>query len=243
MVIAEALKYNAALEELDLGRNPCCGIIVPLSSFVIPGVGSAVGAGSGSTSGLSRTSTASFISSTSTTSSGSGYGSSYITPTSSTTAYYSNKSTPTGSVAKSAYSTQPSSSSVSSSTIPPSHPAMINLNLGLEGIHALRLALALNTTRTRLSLFATHLGDAGAIALAEWMGEYNGLRWLDLTRNSAVELGAAGAGLGLGEAGVMARAQGVKANRTLRCLDVEVPRELKVMPSGYISRSWFLSGS
>lgn len=100
---------------------------------------------------------------------------------------------------------------------------MINLNLGLEGIHALRLALALNTTLTRLSLSATHLGDAGAIALAEWMGEYNGLRWLDLTRNSAVELGAAGAGLGLGEAGVMALAQGVKVNRTLRCLDVEVP--------------------
>ncbi|KAJ3820740.1 hypothetical protein EV361DRAFT_803173 [Lentinula raphanica] len=110
-VLAEALKYNAALEELDLGRNPCCGVV------------------GGS-------------------------------------------------------------------------------------IHALRLALALNTTLNRLSLADTHLGDAGAIALAEWMGEYRGLRWLDLTRNSRS---------GLGEAGVLALAQGVKVNRTLRCLDVEVP--------------------
>jgi uncharacterized membrane protein YhiD involved in acid resistance len=54
------------------------------------------------------------------------------------------------------------------------------------------------------------------------MGEYKGLRWLDLTRNSGVELGLS-AGMGLGEAGVMALAQGVKVNRTLRCLDVEVP--------------------
>ncbi|KAJ3755304.1 hypothetical protein EV360DRAFT_49950 [Lentinula raphanica] len=111
-VLAEALKYNAALEELDLGRNPCCGVV------------------------------------------------------------------------------------------------------GGKGIHALRLALALNTTLNRLSLADTHLGDAGAIALAEWMGEYRGLRWLDLTRNSRS---------GLGEAGVLALAQGVKVNRTLRCLDVEVP--------------------
>lgn len=64
------------------------------------------------------------------------------------------------------------------------------------------------------------------------MGEYRGLRWLDLTRNSAAEVsskslglsGVSGSGLGgLGQAGVMALAQGVKVNRTLRCLDVEIP--------------------
>ncbi|KAJ3888987.1 hypothetical protein GG344DRAFT_67487 [Lentinula edodes] len=118
------------------------------------------------------------------------------------------------------------------SSHPSSAPPQAQPNLGLEGLHALRLALALNTTLTRLSLSATHLGDAGAIALAEWMGEYRGLRWLDLTRNSAAEVsskslglsGVSGSGLGgLGQAGVMALAQGVKVNRTLRCLDVEIP--------------------
>ncbi|KAJ3781150.1 hypothetical protein GGU10DRAFT_413012 [Lentinula aff. detonsa] len=97
------------------------------------------------------------------------------------------------------------------------------------------------STRPRLECHSrktatdTHLGDAGAITLAEWMGEYRGLRWLDLTRNSrsnpdpssggreTAQMGANGAGEGLGEAGVLALAQGVKVNTTLRCLDVEVP--------------------
>ncbi|KAJ3991698.1 hypothetical protein F5050DRAFT_1864898 [Lentinula boryana] len=130
--------------------------------------------------------------------------------------------------------THPSSLS-NSCTSPSSQPPNQHINLSLEGIHALRLALALNATLARLPLPDTHLGDAGAITLAEWMGEYRGLRWLDLTRNSrsnpdpssggreTARMGANGAGEGLGEAGVLELAQGVKVNTTLRCLDVEVP--------------------
>ncbi|KIK63448.1 hypothetical protein GYMLUDRAFT_57653 [Collybiopsis luxurians FD-317 M1] len=223
-VLAEALKYNAALEELDLGRNPCCGVVVSASSLASATAASGVG---GMNSTLSRTSTTS--SSNSSSSGSSSFYNSY-TPSSMSSSAYRSINTPS--------SATPSSSSIHQN--PNHHPgnnANANINLGLEGIHALRLALALNTTLTRLSLSATHLGDAGAIALAEWMGEYRGLRWLDLTRNSAEELGVgagvggagsgsgsgSGLGVGLGEAGVMALAQGVKVNRTLRCLDVEVP--------------------
>ncbi|KAE9392990.1 hypothetical protein BT96DRAFT_944249 [Gymnopus androsaceus JB14] len=204
-VIAEALKYNAALEELDLGRNPCCGAVV---SFIICDT---LGREFSRRTGIKLQ--LNFISCFN--------GFIHIVE------FIINiELTPTAAAKNSSafYSTQALSGSASSN-VPPSTTTQVNL--GLEGIHALRLALALNTTLTRLSLSATHLGDAGAIALAEWMGEYNGLRWLDLTRNSAAELGlgasSAAAGLGLGEAGVMALAQGVKVNRTLRCLDVEVP--------------------
>ncbi|KAF9066813.1 hypothetical protein BDP27DRAFT_1329792 [Rhodocollybia butyracea] len=196
VVIAEALKYNACLDELDLGRNPCCGALGP-QGVASTGLGSTV---SSSTLTVSRNS------------------------------LYTPAPTPTSSTFKT-NAPYPSSASASTST-PNSLPSNLT-NLALEGIYALRLALALNTTLTRLSLSATHLGDSGAIALAEWMGEYKGLKWLDLTRNASVNanappsLGSAGVALsfntGLGEAGVMALAQGVKVNRILRCLDVEVP--------------------
>ncbi|KAJ4478833.1 hypothetical protein C8J55DRAFT_606423 [Lentinula edodes] len=235
VVIAEALKYNAALEELDLGRNPCCGVV------------GGVGVASGGDPTLTRSSTVSSTNSTSSSSSSiRSYASSYTpsmsTPPSSTTSFVSYKPNPPSSASLTTAHTQPrsqlysnphpSTTGSASSSHPSSAPPQAQPNLGLEGLHALRLALALNTTLTRLSLSATHLGDAGAIALAEWMGEYRGLRWLDLTRNSAAEVnsrslgpsGVNGSGLGgLGQAGVMALAQGVKVNRTLRCLDVEVP--------------------
>ncbi|KAJ4500181.1 hypothetical protein C8R41DRAFT_531304 [Lentinula lateritia] len=234
VVIAEALKYNAALEELDLGRNPCCGVV------------GGVGIASGGDPTLTRSSTVSSTNSTSSSSSIRSYASSYTpsmsTPTSSTTSFVSYKPNPPSNASLTTAHTQPRSQLYSNphpsttgsafSSHPSSAPPQAQPNLGLEGLHALRLALALNTTLTRLSLSATHLGDAGAIALAEWMGEYRGLRWLDLTRNSAAEVsskslglsGVSGSGLGgLGQAGVMALAQGVKVNRTLRCLDVEIP--------------------
>ncbi|KAJ3842459.1 hypothetical protein F5878DRAFT_555797 [Lentinula raphanica] len=208
-VLAEALKYNAALEELDLGRNPCCGVV------------------GGSTSQTRSTPTTSYSRPMPTTSSSSSTTTPYtkLQPNSVSNTHMNGSSAFTAAKPNLAYSNQPT---YSSSPVP-------QLNLGLEGIHALRLALALNTTLNRLSLADTHLGDAGAIALAEWMGEYRGLRWLDLTRNSrssspsaatgrdATRMGTNGSVEGLGEAGVLALAQGVKVNRTLRCLDVEVP--------------------
>ncbi|KAJ3732761.1 hypothetical protein DFJ43DRAFT_1072791 [Lentinula guzmanii] len=202
-VLAEALKYNAALEELDLGRNACCGAI----------------GGTTSQTGSSSTKQASTP---------------YPNLPNNLNAIHSRSSLHPASSNIMHNHTHPSSLS-NSSTLPSSQPPNQHINLSLEGIHALRLALALNATLTRLSLADTHLGDAGAIALAEWMGEYRGLRWLDLTRNSrsnsdpssggreTTRMGANGAGEGLGEAGVLALAQGVKVNRTLRCLDVEVP--------------------
>ncbi|KAF5364866.1 hypothetical protein D9757_013043 [Collybiopsis confluens] len=233
-IIAEALKYNAALEELDLGKNPCCGVVVSPSSLASSSAAAAAAAAVAAgniNSPLSRTTASSTLSGSSTTT----YNA--YAPSSASLLNYRSATNPSGS--SSAYSqhhhanaSQANSNSINNNN------ANSSINLGLEGIHALRLALALNTTLTRLSLSATHLGDAGAIALAEWMGEYRGLRWLDLTRNSAAELGigvgsgvsaaaaassASGMGIGLGEAGVMALAQGVKVNRTLRCLDVEVP--------------------
>ncbi|KAJ3847736.1 hypothetical protein EV368DRAFT_68855 [Lentinula lateritia] len=202
VVIAEALKYNAALEELDLGRNPCCGVV------------GGVGIASGGDPTLTRSSTVSSTNSASSSSSIRSYASSYTpsmsTPTSSTTSFVSYKPNPPSNTVLTNAHTQPRSQLYSNShpsttgsafsSHPSSTPPQAQPNLGLEGLHALRLALALNTTLTRLSLSATHLGDAGAIALAEWMG-----------------LGS------LGQAGVMALAQGVKVNRTLRCLDVEIP--------------------
>ncbi|KAJ3980797.1 hypothetical protein F5890DRAFT_1477438 [Lentinula detonsa] len=203
-VLAEALKYNAALEELDLGRNACCGAI-------------------GGTMSQTGSSSAKHASTP------------YPNLPNNLNAIHSRSSLHPAYPSNIMHNhTHPSSLS-NSSTSPSSQPPNQHIDLSLEGIHALRLALALNATLTRLSLADTHLGDAGAIALAEWMGEYRGLRWLDLTRNSrsnpdpssggreTTRMGANSAGEGLGEAGVLALAQGVKLNRTLRCLDVEVP--------------------
>ncbi|KAH7929207.1 RNI-like protein [Leucogyrophana mollusca] len=82
---------------------------------------------------------------------------------------------------------------------------------GLEGIQSLRTAFTLNTALKRLFLSSTALTSAGAIALAEFLPESTSLLHLDLTQN-ALDL-----------AGVMALSGGLKANRVLRCLDVNIP--------------------
>lgn len=53
--------------------------------------------------------------------------------------------------------------------------------------------------------------SAGAIALAEFLPESTSLLHLDLTMND------------LGIAGVMALSSGLKANHTMRCLDLNIP--------------------
>lgn len=53
--------------------------------------------------------------------------------------------------------------------------------------------------------------SAGAIALAEFLPESTSLLHLDLTMNN------------LDIAGVMALSSGLKANHTMRCLDVNIP--------------------
>ncbi len=53
--------------------------------------------------------------------------------------------------------------------------------------------------------------SAGAIALAEFLPESTSLLHLDLTMND------------LDIAGVMALSGGLKANHTMRCLDVNIP--------------------
>ena len=55
------------------------------------------------------------------------------------------------------------------------------------------------------------MGSAGAIALAEFLPESTSLLHLDLTLNN------------LDLAGVMALSGGLKANHTMRCLDLNIP--------------------
>ncbi len=55
------------------------------------------------------------------------------------------------------------------------------------------------------------LSSAGAIALAEFLPESTSLLHLDLTMNN------------LDLAGVMALNSGLKANHTMRCLDLNIP--------------------
>ena len=78
-------------------------------------------------------------------------------------------------------------------------------------IQSLRTAFTLNTALKRLFLSQTALTSAGAIALAEFLPESASLLHLDLTLNE-IDL-----------AGVMALSSGLKANRVMRCLDVNVP--------------------
>ncbi|VDB95667.1 unnamed protein product [Peniophora sp. CBMAI 1063] len=82
---------------------------------------------------------------------------------------------------------------------------------GLEGIQSLRTAFTLNNALKRLFLSATGMTSTGAIALAEFLPESTSLLHLDLTENK-LEL-----------AGVMALSQGLKANHTMRCLDLNIP--------------------
>lgn len=82
---------------------------------------------------------------------------------------------------------------------------------GLEGIQSLRTAFTLNTALKRLFLSSTGMTSAGAIALAEFLPESQSLLHLDLTVNN------------LDLAGVMALSSGLKANHTMRCLDLNIP--------------------
>uniref|UniRef100_A0A0W0F6R5 RNI-like protein n=1 Tax=Moniliophthora roreri TaxID=221103 RepID=A0A0W0F6R5_MONRR len=82
----------------------------------------------------------------------------------------------------------------------------------LEGIQSLRTSLTLTTSLKRLFLSSTNLSTQGAIALAEFLPESRSLLHLDLTGNDD-----------LGVAGVMALNEGLKRNRVMRCLDLEVP--------------------
>lgn len=82
---------------------------------------------------------------------------------------------------------------------------------GLEGIQSLRTAFTLNNALKRLFLSSTNMTSPGAIALAEFLPESNSLLHLDLTDNN------------LDIAAIMALSSGLKANHTMRCLDVNIP--------------------
>ncbi len=82
----------------------------------------------------------------------------------------------------------------------------------LGGINALRIAFTLNFNLKRLFLNDTDLTSEGAIALAEYLPEVKSLIHLDLTENFDVDI-----------AGVMAFSVAVKMNRSLRCLDINIP--------------------
>ncbi|KAF8324920.1 uncharacterized protein EI90DRAFT_3074459 [Cantharellus anzutake] len=82
---------------------------------------------------------------------------------------------------------------------------------GLEGVTTIRTAFTINTALKRLFLSDTGLTSDGAIALAEFLPDARSLLHLDLTHNS------------LDLAGVMALSAGLKVNRVIRCLDVNVP--------------------
>ncbi|ESK86946.1 leucine-rich repeat-containing protein 68-like [Moniliophthora roreri MCA 2997] len=83
---------------------------------------------------------------------------------------------------------------------------------GSSSIQSLRTSLTLTTSLKRLFLSSTNLSTQGAIALAEFLPESRSLLHLDLTGNDD-----------LGVAGVMALNEGLKRNRVMRCLDLEVP--------------------
>ncbi|PWN50017.1 hypothetical protein IE53DRAFT_374837 [Violaceomyces palustris] len=83
---------------------------------------------------------------------------------------------------------------------------------GLEGITTLRTAFTLNSNLKRLFLNDTDLSSEGAIALAEFLPEAKSLIHLDLAENFDIDI-----------AGVMALAVSVKMNKSLRCLDLNIP--------------------
>ncbi|ETS62095.1 hypothetical protein PaG_03655 [Moesziomyces aphidis] len=83
---------------------------------------------------------------------------------------------------------------------------------GLEGITTLRTAFALNSNLKRLFLNDTDLSSEAAIALAEFLPEARSLIHLDLAENFEIDI-----------AGVMALAVSLRMNRSLRCLDLNIP--------------------
>lgn len=82
----------------------------------------------------------------------------------------------------------------------------------LEGITTLRTAFALNSNLKRLFLNDTDLSSEAAIALAEFLPEARSLIHLDLAENFDIDI-----------AGVMALAVSLRMNRSLRCLDLNIP--------------------
>ncbi|KAF9407597.1 hypothetical protein BGZ94_002639 [Podila epigama] len=103
----------------------------------------------------------------------------------------------------------------------------LKLNIGLEsldlsynrvcgplitGVNALTSKLAYNKTLKKLCLSNTGLQSEGAIALAEFLPETRTLAELDLTGNDLVDI-----------AGVMALAVSIRMNKSLTCLDMNVP--------------------
>lgn len=81
----------------------------------------------------------------------------------------------------------------------------------------------MNDALKRLFLSSTGMTPAGAIALAEFLPESKSLLHLDLTLNN------------LDIAGVMALSSGLKANHTMRCLDLNIPPTDEEM-ARYVSR-------
>lgn len=79
-------------------------------------------------------------------------------------------------------------------------------------ITSLRAAITINSNLKRVFLNSTDLSSEGAIALAEFLPEAKSLIHLDLTGNFDIDI-----------AGVMALSVSVKMNRTLRCLDLNIP--------------------
>ncbi|KAG0327645.1 hypothetical protein BGZ99_007226 [Dissophora globulifera] len=103
----------------------------------------------------------------------------------------------------------------------------LKLNIGLEsldisnnavcgpvitGVIALTQKLNYNKTLTKLTLSNTGLQSEGAIALAEFLPETRTLTQLDLTGNDLVDI-----------AGVMALSVSIRMNKSLTCLDMNVP--------------------
>lgn len=92
-------------------------------------------------------------------------------------------------------------------------------------VQSLRTAFTLNDALKRLFLSSTALASPGAIALAEFLPESTSLLHLDLTMNT------------LDLAGVMALSSGLKANHTMRCLDLNIPPADEEMARYVISYS------
>ncbi|KAG0318209.1 hypothetical protein BG000_004312, partial [Podila horticola] len=82
----------------------------------------------------------------------------------------------------------------------------------ITGVNALTSKLTYNKSLTKLCLSNTGLQSEGAIALAEFLPETRTLAQLDLTGDDLVDI-----------AGVMALAVSIRMNKSLTCLDMNVP--------------------
>jgi len=82
----------------------------------------------------------------------------------------------------------------------------------ITGMNALTQKLVYNKTLTKLSLSNTGIQSEGAIALAEFLPETRSLVQLDLTGNDLVDI-----------AGVMALSVSIRMNKSITCLDMNVP--------------------